>query len=745
MSPNTRGILRVQPRAASGSLREILDGLNPAQRRAVTTTEGPLLILAGAGSGKTKTLTHRIAYLIEAHGVTPEHILAVTFTNKAAREMRERVRARIGTRRSMPVLGTFHSVCARLLRRHGSPLGLSPSFTIYNEDEARTLMKSVITDAQLSPKLVLPAAVLGKIGALKDELCTVQDAREAATDPWDLRVADLWERYEQRLKELNAVDFDTLIHATVLLLQDHTSLRASLAAQYPHISVDEYQDTNNAQAALLTLLAGETRNICAVGDDAQAIYGWRGARIENIRSFTKTFPGTTVITLEQNYRSTQAILGAANALISRSAEVTKKRLWTKNGAGDPVHLLRARDEKDEGRKILRAFQKIFTRDAATPADAAVLYRTNAQSRALEEACLHYGVPYEIVGGLTFYERKEVKDAIAYLRLLHNPHDELAFRRVANVPTRGIGERTVELLLATARARATHPLDLAILHVVPDARRAPLTSFARVMGELRAERARLAPVALVDLLLRKTAFRAWLREESERTQGNAEQGESRYENVLELRTVAERHTELSDLLEELALMSDVEKSTARDDRPRLKLMTIHAAKGLEFPLVAVAGMEEGLLPHQNALDTPGGLEEERRLCYVALTRAKRHLMLSLARSRAIYGQHRETDPSRFLDDLPEYSGEEGYPRETTDGWDDRDPENVVELQDETPAFLRGERVHHAFFGDGVVESTKGEHIRVKFGAGTKTLDSTVAPLTRHGSTSSPDIDGELVEP
>lgn len=712
---------------ATRSAPSFLTDLNPEQRRAVTTTDGPLLILAGAGSGKTKTLTHRIAYLLLARGVAAERILAVTFTNKAAQEMRERLQRLIGTRGALPTMGTFHSFCAKLLRTQGQLIGLPPQYTIYDADEAASVMKSVMTEAHIPPKTLAPNAILHTIGRWKDELRTNAEARAAARDLWEERIADLWDRYDKRLAEHQAIDFDGLLYESVRLLRTHESLRSTLEERYRFISVDEYQDTNRSQAELLRLLTGTTKNLCVVGDDAQAIYGWRGAHIANIREFPKQFPGCTVVTLEQNYRSTQAILEAANQVITRSAEGMPKTLWTKNAQGNPPRLLRALDERSEGRLILRSFQRLFASTSYGPGDAAILYRTNAQSRALEEACLATGTPYDIVGGLTFYERKEVKDIIAYLRFLQNPRDALAFRRMANVPTRGIGERTIESCLLLARDRDGDPLHPEILQTFPDSRRQGLEGFAHLIGTIRAQMGTLSPVEILDMLLRDLKFRSWLQDEERRTRGAADPTESRYENVLELRTVAERHTTLEDFLAELSLMSDVEKSTQREG-PRVKLMTIHAAKGLEFPIVAIAGMEEGLLPHQNALESVQGIEEERRLCYVAMTRAQQFLFLSYARSRTMYGSRIETTRSQFLDDVASYEGdsEDNLFREEASFSVDHEP--TISSEDFTP-FVIGESIVHTHFGAGTIEHVRGSILTVRFSMGVKKLDATQAPITK----------------
>lgn len=707
----------------------LLSSLNKNQREAVITTDGPVLIIAGAGSGKTKTLTHRIAYLIKEKNVAAENILSMTFTNKAAKEMKERVAKLVGKKDQIPTMGTFHSFCARFLRKEGHLIGLPPHFTIYNTDESRSIMKSAIVDNNLSPKDVNPAAILSKISAHKDDMRTFSDAEEMAGDVWERRVAKLWHTYEDRLQELAAVDFDGLLHKTVQLLQKFDDVRTRYEKQFPYISVDEYQDTSNCQFRMLKLLTGMTNNICAVGDDAQSIYGWRGAKIENIRSFPDHFQGCKIITLDQNYRSTQAILLSANQVIGKSKEGFKKDLWTQNDLGTPPFLIRANDEKDEGKRILHQFQQLFASGKYRPSDAAILYRTNAQSRALEEACLYTRTPYEIIGGLTFYERKEVKDIIAYLRFIQNPNDELAFRRMANVPTRGVGDRTVEILLQQARKNGTNPLDAENRVSIPESRRGGLDKLAILIDDLRAKLETTRPIKIFEELLKQLEFRAWLREESEKTHGRSDLGDNRFENVMELATVANRHDNLAEFIEELALISDVEKSSSKDEnRQRIKMMTIHAAKGLEFPIVAVAGMEEGLIPHQNSLDQDSQLEEERRLCYVAITRAREQLFLSFARTRTIYGKMVETMPSRFLDDIKNYRGDTNDPK-LADGIVGSFLNEAKEYAEEELTYRTGEKVHHESFGEGTIEKIQGTILSVRFKVGLKMLDGTVAPLQK----------------
>lgn len=709
----------------------LLSPLNDRQQEAVQTTDGPVLILAGAGSGKTRTLTYRIAYLMRIKNVSAEHILALTFTNKAAREMSERL-LKLISKNHGPTMGTFHSFCARLLRAHGHNIGISPSFTIYDSDQTRSLMKSVIIDHKFSPKDIAPAAVLQTVGTWKDSLMTPTEASHAAGSPWEKRVATLWDAYEKRLSDMQAVDFDGLLTNAVRLLQQHESVRQRIEDQYRYISVDEYQDTNNCQFVLLKLLAGTTQNICVVGDDAQAIYGWRGARVENIRQFPNQFSGCKTVTLDQNYRSTERILTAANCVISQSEEMLKKELWTNNEKGSHIHLIRAEDEKDEGKRILRAFLRLFEQKDMSPSDTAILYRTNAQSRALEEACLSYGMPYEIIGGMTFYERKEVKDMLSYFSWIQNPNDELSFRRLANVPTRGIGERTVEQLLSTARELKTDPLDRAVRErILPPAKQEIVKNLADILAPIREAAADSRPTTLLDILIERLKFREWLREESIRTTGTPEQGERRYENVLELSTVADRHDSLTAFLEEVSLISDAEKTASSNatTNERIKLMTIHAAKGLEFSIVAVAGVEEGLLPHQNSFESATAIEEERRLCYVAMTRAMRELFLSYARSRHVYGKLMETTKSRFLDDIQDMRLAEQAPEEHIGKRDVGTflDEPSIQLDELDSKYHVGDVVRHAMFGTGTITHIDGSRLTVAFSCGEKLLDATIAPL------------------
>ncbi len=719
------------PAQAAASL---LKGLNEKQHEAVITTDGPVLILAGAGSGKTKTLTHRIAYTVREKGVSPENILALTFTNKAAKEMKERVIKLIGGRNAAPWTGTFHGFCSRFLREQGESAGIGKNYNIYDTAEAESLMKSVIVDMHLSPKEVPANNVLSRIGKWKDDLITPEEALALADGIWEKRAAQMWQLYDKRMKETQSLDFDSLLYETALLLKRNEPLREALEKRFRYLSVDEYQDTNMSQFALVKMIAGGTRNICAVGDDAQSIYGWRGARVENIRKFPDHFAGCKVITLDQNYRSTQAILDSANLVISQSAEAIPKKLWTENGAGETPMLIRSDNEKEEGKKVLREFKRLFENYQYRPSDAAILYRTNAQSRAIEESCLYMGIPYEIVGGLTFYERKEVKDILAYLKFINNPKDEMSFRRMANVPPRGVGDRSVEVCMKNARALGKEPLDPEAIAILPDKQRQGLTQLSGVIGDLKKAAETLPPGNIIEMLLDRIGFRDHLKEESERKHGRSDLGEERFLNVLEILSVAKRHEKLGSFLEEIALISDVEKSSSKDEnRQRVRLTTIHAAKGLEFPVVAVVGMEEGLMPHQNSMESQAQLEEERRLCYVALTRAKERLFLSYARARTIYGQATETIPSRFLEDIGKYGGSAADDSPMAEGivGTFSEEEEAIDAEAIELPFQKGDRVSHALFGEGTVEAISGNYLVVRFGASVKTLDPSYATLNKIG--------------
>jgi DNA helicase-2/ATP-dependent DNA helicase PcrA len=650
---------------------EILARLNPPQAEAVSHRSGPLLILAGAGSGKTRVLAHRVAYLV-ATGTKPWQIVAVTFTNKAANEMRERIAGLIGPEAAREAtIGTFHAICARILRRDGDKIGLTRSFTIYDRADQLAVVKQVLRALDLDEKRFSPAGMLAWIGQRKDELADVPTARRQAANFYDETAARVYEAYQRQLYEDDAVDFDDLLMRAVFLFEQHPDVLARYQGRWQQILVDEYQDTNRAQYLLCQLLAAKHRNLAVVGDDDQSIYSWRGADLRNILDFETDYPDAKVVKLEQNYRSTQTILDAAHAVVSRNEGRKDKRLWTDRGAGTQITLFDAYNEYEEAEFVARQVERLvggsgrggltglLTRRADDEDGAmrygeiAVCYRINAQSRVLEEAFMRFGIPYQLVGGTRFYERREVKDALAYVRLARNPADRVALERVINVPARGIGEKTVAELRAWAEARSETVWEAVQAadsnpNLAPRARTA-LAGFAELMRGLMTVAASEPPSALFDAVHERSGLREML-------QDGTDDGEERWTNLLELRNHAAEFDELAipeglaRFLEEVALVSD--QDTLEDRPDRVTLITLHAAKGLEFPVVFIVGLEEGLLPHKRALEDERELEEERRLAYVGMTRAKDRLCLVHARHRSTWGVGAAAEPSRFLAELPE---------------------------------------------------------------------------------------------
>ncbi len=653
------------------SAKEILERLNPPQREAVSHLTGPLLILAGAGSGKTRVLAHRVAYLV-ATSYKPWQIVAVTFTNKAATEMRTRIAGLIGDEAAREAtIGTFHAICARILRRDGEAIGLTRSFTIYDRADQVALVKSVLKRLDLDEKRFSPAGMLAWIGQRKDELADVATATRQAANYYDETAARVYDAYQRQLGEDDAVDFDDLLMRVVTLFEDHPKVLERYQARWQQILVDEYQDTNRAQYLICRHLAAKHHNLTVVGDDDQSIYSWRGADLRNILDFENDNPDTKIVKLEQNYRSTQTILDAAHAVVSRNAGRKDKKLWTDRGAGTQITLFDAYNEYEEAEFVARQVEKLVggaRRGSMTAlltsraddsdgslkyGDVAVTYRINAQSRVIEEAFMRFGIPYQLVGGVRFYERREVKDALAYLRLARNPADRVALGRIINVPARGIGAKTVEEVNAWAEAREVSLWE-AVLAAGGNANLAPrsraqLGVFADLMSGLMAMVATEPPSALFDAAVERSGLQ-------EAIQDGTDQGEERWTNLLELRGHAAEFDEiappegLARFLEEVALVSDQDE--LEDVPDRATLITLHAAKGLEFPVVFIVGMEEGLLPHRRALEDERELEEERRLTYVGMTRAKDRLYLVHAHHRSTYGVGAQADPSRFLAELPE---------------------------------------------------------------------------------------------
>lgn len=630
----------------------IYEGLNPAQAQAVAHTEGPLLIMAGAGSGKTKVLTCKIANLLDK-GISPYNILAITFTNKAATEMRERVDRMIGEKAKSVWLSTFHSFCAKFLRFEIEALGIyKQNFVIYDTQDAQTLIKNCLKELNLDEKQYAPYSVQSAISNAKNMMLTPDDYARDATDFFARKVAEIYNLYQKNLIENNALDFDDLLMLAVKVLKENEMVRQKYQQRFRYILVDEYQDTNGAQYQLTSLLAGMYRNLCVVGDADQSIYGWRGADIRNIMDFEKDYPEATVIKLEQNYRSTKTILNAANMVIEHNLDRKPKKLWTDNPQGDKIIHYTANDERDESKFITEEAVKQKTLFNVSYGDMAVLYRTNAQSRALEEGFMRAGVPYTMVGGLKFYDRKEIKDILAYLRVIYNTEDTISLKRIINVPKRSLGNVTMEKLAEFAQM-----YNMTLFDAVSAPETAPITpkakqslaNFAEFILTMLNESTRLSVHDLIEQVMEKSGYIAEL--EKEHTVEN----QTRLENIKELLSVAkdfERTNEeptLENFLSNVSLVSDIDNADMEDDR--VTLMTMHAAKGLEFPVVFLAGMEEGLFPHSRTLMNEAEIEEERRTCYVGITRAERKLYITNAKSRMIFGRAVSYEPSRFISEIP----------------------------------------------------------------------------------------------
>ncbi len=722
---------------------DLLTGLNSEQRRAVETTEGPLLILAGAGSGKTKTLTHRIAYLISTGKATPFNILAVTFTNKAAKEMRERVGHLVGenadNRSFMPFMSTFHSICVRLLRQDGESIGIPRNFVIFDEADRLSAVKQACKQVMVDEKSYPPRSISSLISSAKNELVTPQEYEGTGTGPLHRVVAQVYPIYERILREANALDFDDLIGKTVKMLQTQADIRSRWQTQFRYIMIDEYQDTNAAQYKLVKLLTNEKHNIAVVGDDWQSIYSWRGADFKNILNFERDYKQTAIIKLEQNYRSTKSILDAAHAIITKNSHRSEKELWTDAGEGQPVQILQVANERAEGEAIIRRVKNATDARFRNFKDFAVLYRTNAQSRSIEEAFIRYGVPYRIVGGQRFYDRKEIKDVMSYLRLLYQPEDRMSFERVVNVPTRGIGTKSIENFYNWQQENQL-TLQMALESVKECSKltgkaRSGLYELGAMLRELRALMYETPLPVLIDSMLRRIDYFAYLRDGSL-------QGEAREENVRELISVAQSYQELGidGFLEEVALVSDIDAANQGGDA--VTLMTLHAAKGLEFPVVFMIGLEETIFPHSRALYDQGEMEEERRLCYVGMTRAREELYLSYATSRLLYGSVQHNPPSRFLSEIDGkfqvdsvglggniWQTTQSYVQETESSYEAPKPPVTNEPR-YIPELNEGDQVKHDIFGTGTIMEVEGDNVAVYFkGKGMKKLNTSFAPLEK----------------
>jgi len=721
---------------------DVLSGLNPAQKQAVETIDGPLLIVAGPGSGKTRVITHRVAYLIKVCGINPHRVMAVTFTNKAAREMAERLEKLLGQTAGDLTLGTFHAICARILRQEGKAIELDSRFVIYDEEDQLSLIKQSLQELDLDPKQYAPRAIQSAIKYAKSRLLTPADYAEQTSNYFETVVQRVYERYQQSLTRSHGVDFDDLLMKTVQLFNDHPKVLAKYQSRYLHILVDEFQDTNITQYMLIKQLAGKHRNVCVVGDPDQSIYSWRFADLRNILSFEKDYPDAKVAFLEQNYRSTKTILDVASSIITINSRRKPKRLWTENEAGVPISVIETYNENEEAQFVIGEIEKLVSENVTTAGGCAVMYRVNAQSRALEEAYMRYGLPYKLVGGTRFYQRREIKDVIAYLRIIHNPADSISLTRIINIPGRGIGQRTLAELSGWAKNQ-----DMSLysaLKMVADKKGPALTpranyalkSFFDLIDKIIARNQELSLTGLLNEVLEQTRYKEHVLSE--------ENGEERWENIQELFTVARDYDELNPsealttFLEKVSLVSDVDELDEKVDATTL--ITLHQAKGLEFPVVFIVGMEEGLLPHRRSMEDPDELEEERRLCYVGVTRAQQRVYLLHTYRRNLFGGSSATLPSRFLQDIPkQLIASQGLWEEDKDKEDEFTPVTTLYSKSAAKPFSNlkleiGDRVQHKMFGEGVVincsPNKDDQEITVAFeGAGVKHLLLSLAPLEK----------------
>jgi DNA helicase-2/ATP-dependent DNA helicase PcrA len=710
----------------------LLESLNPTQLDAVKHTEGPLLILAGAGSGKTRVLTHRIAYILDQGLAAPEEVLAITFTNKAAGEMKDRVALLVGPDSRKMWVSTFHAFCARILRVHAEKLGYRRGFTIYDGADQVRLVKRCIVELGKDPKRFNPRAFQSQISAAKNVLMTPDDYLRSTEGYIAENVAEVYDLYQKRLYENNAMDFDDLIMQTVGLLEIFPEVRERYQTRFKYIHVDEYQDTNHAQYRLVNILAAAHRNLCVVGDDDQSVYSWRGADIRNILYFERDYPEADVVKLEQNYRSTQTILDAANAVVANNASRKPKELWTAGPQGERIRIFTAVDEYAESRFVVSEIERLMD-SGASPRDMAVFYRTNAQSRALEDVLVREGVPYQIVGGVRFYERAEIKDAMAYVSVISNPNDSVALERIINVPKRGLGATSVARLQDHARRNG-----LSLYGALAEANAVDLTGSAkkacRAVRDLfegwRVAAEEVPPAELIGAVLEESGYKGELEAE------NTVEAESRLENLEELINAAREYERvepeptLEGFLQEQALYSD--QDALDTGGGQVTLMTLHNAKGLEFDHVFVVGMEEGTFPHARSLDEQN-LEEERRLCYVGITRARATLTLSYAKLRSNWGEREYQMPSRFLSEIPEALKAGTVPGSSTGrgGWGAASPQQrgFETAATGAKAYRAGERVRHAKFGVGEVVEAGDGRVVVRFGTQERVFVPEIAHLTK----------------
>jgi len=747
-----------------GFMQDILSGLNKQQQEAVTMADGPLLIIAGAGSGKTKTLTHRVAYLIKNHGVNPRNILAVTFTNKAAGEMCERImrilypeadrnyKYSLYNNSNLPTIGTFHAICSKILRSEIEILGYEKSFHIIDDQDQQALMKKVLKELEIDPQQFNPRAILSAIGKAKNELITSEEFSSRANGYYEEIVAKAYKRYQAQLKENNGLDFDDIIMFMVQIFKNSPRVLEKYQKQFKYILVDEYQDTNRAQYLLINMLAGKHRNLCVVGDDWQSIYKFRGADIKNILNFENDYPEAKVIHLEQNYRSTQIILDAAYGVISKNINRKEKKLWTEKEAGRLVTSFEAEDERDEAEFVAHEIKKGVAL-ASTRGDNrsstrsgpyskyVVLYRTNAQSRILEETFLKESMPYRIIGGIKFYQRKEVKDMVAYLKLISNYADAISLGRIINEPKRNLGPVSLRKWIAIAKEKNMNCIEIGSQFPIsnfqfsnnfklPNSKIDSIAKLCEFIKRMKEIQPRISLADFIEKVFKESGYEKMLLSEGA-------EGEMRWENVKELITVAQKYDEaknnyentLDAFLEEVALVSDVDNVDQNQDA--VHLMTLHSAKGLEFPTVFIVGLEEGILPHSRSMLSHAEMEEERRLMYVGLTRAKEKIYLLFTRQRNLFGSTHMNAPSRFLEDIPENLLQKNSYRELEQKMFESLLKNKQKIKTAAKLvkFKGGEKVKHAEFGDGIVVSVSGDTITVAFKkAGIKRLSAEFAKLT-----------------
>jgi DNA helicase-2/ATP-dependent DNA helicase PcrA len=716
---------------------DILKNLNDKQKEAVTHFTGPLIIIAGAGSGKTRALTHRVAYLIEKHGINPWNILAVTFTNKAANEMKERIKKLLkkSGHTSEPTVGTFHSTCVRILRKHIHLLDYENNFTIYDTADQQILMKRLMEEMHIDPKQINPKALLNHISNAKNELIDYEKFKGMASNYFTERVAEVYEPYQNALKKNNALDFDDLIMKTVELFKKHPDVLDEYQEKFKFICIDEYQDTNHAQYVLVNLLAEKYRNICVIGDSDQSIYSWRGADIRNILEFEKDYKDAIIVKMEQNYRSTHVILDAAHKIIVKNKKRVDKKLWTERTDGENIQLMIANNERHEGEMIAEKIRNA-TREYENPqyGDFVVLYRTNAQSRVIEEVFLRYGIPYRIVGGIKFYARKEVKDMVSYLRVIQNPHDTVSLLRIINTPPRKIGSKTIETIQAFANRHAFSLYEamenVGDIGELNEGKIKSVSRFIKIIKKLQKINGEFPASGVIKHVLSDSGYKEFLMDETV-------EGEARLENIAELISVASKYdlldpgVSLSIFLEEISLIADID--TLDEKENGVILMTVHSAKGLEFDTVFIAGLEEGIFPHSRSMLEPEQMEEERRLMYVAITRARERLYLLHAKQRMLYGESQNNAPSAFISDIPEeILTTFGKTRKHISIKDIGDKPIPVEEISPHVNLKDGDKVMHNSFGEGVVVTVQGDVATVAFknpDVGIKRLALSIAPLVK----------------